>query len=206
MSFSDQNYCIVIQVKPRALWNACRAGEWATHLEMWEFLLVLVADLPDCMLCLSLGELWWLSDLGLEENKRTQVRIDISTTAGMQKHALWFVRWPGLFAAGLLRQSWADLLLSVGFVFDWLLLVALFLLRSVSLWPHSLWTFDLWASFSVGSLSFTLRALLVYALAPLSPLLLGWGRHRVLLSHLLGNQLGVDPGFPVEEIQGTNMD
>lgn len=112
----------------------------------------------------------------------------------------------GLFAAGLLRQSWADVLLSVGFVFDWLLLVALFLLRGVSLWPHSLWTFDLWASFSVGSLSFTLWALLVYALAPLSPLLLGWGRHWVLLSHLLGNQLGVDPGFPVEKIQGTNMD
>lgn len=59
---------------------------------------------------------------------------------------------------------------------------------------------------SIGALSFAVRALFVWALAPLPPLLLGRGRHRVLLSHLLGNQLGVDPGFPVEEIQDTKMD
>ena len=118
----------------------------------------------------------------------------------------WRAHWPGLFDAGLLRDGWDDVLLCVGFVFDWLLLVALFLLRSVSLWPHCLWTLYLWAPLTVGTLSFAIRAFLVCALAPLPPLLLGRGRHRVLLSHLLGNQLGVDPGFPVEEIQGTNMD
>lgn len=61
--FSKRKCRVVTHVKPR-VWD----GD--THLEMWEFLFVLLADLPDCMLCLSLGGLWWLSDLGLEGTKR----------------------------------------------------------------------------------------------------------------------------------------
>ena len=47
-----------------------RANGLGPYLEMWELvlvLLVLVADFPDCMLCLSLGVPWWLSGLGLQD-------------------------------------------------------------------------------------------------------------------------------------------
>lgn len=123
--------------------------------------------------------------------------------------------WPGLFAAGLLCDGWADLLLSVRFVFDWQFFLDFVFLRGVCFWPHSLWALDvraldigaldIGASYTVGSLSFSIWTLLLWALTPLPPLLLRWWRHRVLLSRLLGNQLGVDPGFPVDGIAALRL-
>lgn len=154
------------------------------------------------MLCLSLGGLWWwLSDLGLgggghrEDNKGE----DGSSSRDTQTHSWATRRPPGLFAAGLPRDGRDDFPLFVGFVRDGLRLCVALLplhLGGVSLRPRRLRALGLRASLPVGVVA--VRALPVRTLAPLSPLLLGRRRHRVLLGHLLGDQLGVDPGFPAD--------
>lgn len=148
-----------------------------------------------------------MSDLGLEGNRDRRVRRPTTQETSKDQVKPGNVHPPGLFDAGLLRDGRDDFFLSVRFVLDWLFLFALVLLQDVPpLQLHSFWALPFRGSLPIGTFSFALWAFLVCALTPLPPFLLGWGRHRVLLSHLLGNQLGVDPGFPVDDIQRTNID